>query len=435
MGAEEAAMLPRPRFRWLVRRRFAILALIIVIGLVTWNQVAIFDVIPRVFPPPGASSEITPSLAAGDWSQVGRDPQSSRFTPYKAPVPARIKWKFPTAERILASPSVVDGVAYLTTNDGRLVALGAESGVVIWGHVTGERSSSSPAVTGDLVISATRPGRVIAVDRNSGQLVWEVNLRSPIYASPVVGDGTVYIGSGASKLFAIDVLTGEIRWEARTRDWVVAPAAYSGSTVVVASQGKVVDIFDTKNGRRRLKYNTGKVRFGGAPSIQGDLAYFSSDGGVVWAIDRNAQTFPTERFLFHAKINLYVWQLISSRPVQLGSIWSKRIGSDINLALAATEQAVFGAKSDGSVFARGALRGEDLWSTKLGSDIEVAPIVAADQVLVGTVDGDVIAVDTQSGVIQWDFPIGAAITSSPIVAGDSIYVGAADGHLYAIGAH
>ena len=233
-------------------------------------------------------------------------------------------------------------------------------------------------------------------------------------------------------MFAIDALTGEMRWASPTRDWVIAPAAYAGDTVVVASQGRVVDIFDAKNGRSRLRYDTGRVRFGGAPAIQGDLAYFSSDGGVVWAIDRQSQTYPAERFIFRVKLNLYVWQLISARPVQRGSTWSKRVGSDINLPLAISKDAVYGAQKNGMVFSRESKTGKPIWSTRVKDDVAVAPTVAGETLLLGLEDGNVVGLDTYTGNILWEFPLGSEITTSPIVAGNTIYVGAADGKLYAI---
>lgn len=432
MDQDEAEKMRGSRWPRFLQRRVLITSIALVFGLITWQLVVIFDVMPRVFPPAKASGDAIPSLAPGDWGQAGRTAESSRFTPDAAPKPSQIKWTFPTFSPLVASPSVVDGRVYLTTDDGRLVVLDAESGNPVWEFVSGARSSSSPAIVGDLVIFAVRTGLVIALDRVTGEQVWEVDLMSPIYASPVVGDGTVFIGSGASMLFAIDALTGEMRWASPTRDWVIAPAAYAGDTVVVASQGRVVDIFDANNGRRRLKYDTGKVRFGGAPAIQGDLAYFSSDGGLVWAIDRKSQTYPMERFIFRVKLNLYVWQMISGRPVQRGGTWSKRVGGNINLPLAVTPDAVYGAKEDGIVFSRDSKTGKEIWSTGVGSEVGVAPTVAGETLLVGLEDGNVVGIDTPTGKILWAFPVGAEITGSPIVAGNTIYVGAADGRLYAI---
>lgn len=432
MDRDQAEKLTRRRLPGFLRRPVLTLSLAVIFGLVAWQLVVIFDVMPRVFPPAKASGDATPSLAPGDWGQVGRTAQGTRFTPEAAPIPGQIKWTFPTSRVLISQPSVVDGRVYLSTDDGRMVALDAESGIPVWEFVTGDRSSSSPAIVGDLVIFAVRPGLVIALDRDTGEQAWEVDLKSPIYASPVVGDGTVYIGSGASMLFAIDALTGKMRWASPTRDWVVAPAAYAGDTVVVTSQGRVVDVFDAKNGRRRLKYDTGKVRFGGTPVIQGDLAYFSSDGGIVWAIERESQTYPMERFIFQVKLNLYVWQMISGRPVQRGSIWTKRVGASINLPLVVTQDAIYGVKGNGTVFSRGLTIGQPIWSTVIEAGVGVAPTVAGETVLVGDENGNVLGIDTNTGKIMWEFPVGAEITTSPIVAANTIYVGAADGALYAV---
>ena len=432
MDQEQAALIRGTRLPKFLRHSVLITTLAIAFSLVFWQLVAIFDVVPRVFPPAEALGDAIPSLAPGDWGQVGRTAENSRFTPDDAPIPTQIKWTFSTSRPILSSPSVVEGRVYLSSDDGRLVVLDAESGDLIWEYSTDARSSSSPAIVGDLVIFAVRPGLLTALDRVTGTMVWEVDLKSPVYASPVVGDGTVFIGSGASKLFAIDALTGEMRWASPTRDWIIAPAAIAGDTVVVASQGRVVDIFDVKNGRHRLKYDTGKVRFGGAPAIQGNAAYFSSDGGLIWAIDRESQTYPMERFIFRVKLNLYVWQLISGRPIQRGSIWSKRIGGDINLPLAVTEDAVFAAKENGAVISRDAKTGREIWSTNVKSGVGVPPSVAGDTLMVGLEDGNLLGIDTTTGNMMWEFPIGSQITGSPIVAGDTIYVGAHDGNLYAL---
>ena len=404
--------------------------------LVCAQLIYAFDVLPRVFPPPAAISSDTPNLAPHNWSQGSRTAGGSRYTPGDAPVPQSVKWTFRTARRILASPSVVDDRVYLNSNDGRMLALDSETGHLIWEYKTGSRASSSPAVLDDIVIFAVRTGLVTAVDRDSGELVWETDLDSPIYASPTVGDGTVFIGSGASKLFALDAQTGQIRWASPTRDWVVASAAYADDTVVATSQGSIVDIFDSKNGRRRLKYDTGKVRFGGAPTIQDNRVYFSSDGGRVWGVERDAQTYPLERFIFHVKINLYVWKLIPGRPVQRGSIWSKRVGGHINLPLAATDDAIFGATEKGIMFSRESRTGKEIWSTDVQSVVGVAPSIAADTVLLGTKEGNIVGLDDKTGDILWKFPVGSAITTSPITAGDTIFVGTEDGSLHAvIGSH
>ncbi len=158
----------------------------------------------------------------------------------------------------------------------------------------------------------------------------------------------------------------------------------------------------------------------------------SSDGGWIWAIDRRATNYPGERTLFQIKINLYVWQMLSKRPVQRGALWSKREGGEIRELLAVAHDTVYGATRQGKVFARDSATGAPRWSTKLGMIISTAPTVAGDTVMVGTKKGVVFGLAAATGEKLWDFKVGHEITGSPIVVGDTMYVVSHDGSLYAV---
>ena len=48
-----------------------------------------------------------------------------------------VLWKFATGGRVLSSPAVVDGVAYIGSDDGSLYAVATETGDELWGFGTG----------------------------------------------------------------------------------------------------------------------------------------------------------------------------------------------------------------------------------------------------------------------------------------------------------
>ena len=59
---------------------------------------------------------------------------------YAGPAPRqfhRIKWKFPTGDRIVSSPVWSEGVIYFAGDDGNIYAVDAESGRQLWKHRTG----------------------------------------------------------------------------------------------------------------------------------------------------------------------------------------------------------------------------------------------------------------------------------------------------------
>ena len=131
---------------------------------------------------------------------------------------------------------------------------------------------------------------------------------------------------GASQAPQSPSLATFVHWPAvclRTEEWIVYSVAYADDTVVVASQDSLIHFFDAKTGRKRLLYDTGIDRFGPGPVIHGDLAYFTSADGRIWAIDRRANTYPAERIIWRVKINIFVWQVIPWRPVQRGTVWTR----------------------------------------------------------------------------------------------------------------
>ena len=424
---------PRRRFRFL-RSRYFVLGLALAVGLAAWWLVAAFDTSSLLFPPPGPTTTVNANTGPQTWAQARRTPDNAGFSPEPIPSPEKVKWVYDSSEPLLSSPSVVGRRIYLTTEDGHTLALDQQTGEPVWQYRSGFPSSSTPAVTDDLVVSAVRRGLVVALDRETGAVVWETDIASPIFASPVVADGTVYIGAGDKKLYALDAATGQRRWDFATKDWILASVAYADGIVVVASKDSRVHTVSAKSGRRGLYYDAGQGRrIGGGPVIQGDLAIFGSQGGLVYAIDRTAKTYPLGRAIFRAEINLYVWNVIS-QPVQKGTVWTASLTGDVTHTPAVADGTVFVATTAGKVYALESSTGAQRWVADLGVNITAAPTVAGETLLIGTEDGVVLGVDANTGAVIWDFKTGNKIIASPIVAGDTMYVASNDGRLYAVGA-
>ena len=300
-------------------------------------------------------------------------------------------------------------------------------------YQTGFPSSSSPAVAADLVFSITRPGVVTALERSTGALRWEQDLHQPILASPIIADGTLYIGASDRNLYALDAATGQRRWSFDAADWITSAVAYLEGNLVVTSQDHNLRVVGAKSGRQRLIYDTGQGRSSpGGAAIQGDIAYFGSYGGGVWALNRQARTYPFERGLLSLQSTLYIWGFQTKPPMQKGLIWVSDIGGDIPYPPALSRDTVFAATIQGKVAALDAATGKELWSTELDSKITAPPTVAGDTVLIGSEKGRIFGLNTSSGTVQWNFQIGGKITGSPVVVGRTIFVASHDGKLYAL---
>ncbi|WP_179130854.1 outer membrane protein assembly factor BamB family protein [Candidatus Entotheonella palauensis] len=429
---QEAEALSRERQRSRGRRglRYGLLGLVLLAGVTAWVVYAIFDL---GVDPPLATTRVSASVQPHTWAQVRRTPQNTGFTPDTAPSPQHIAWMYHTHKRLFASPAVVENHVYLTTEDGRTVALDRQSGQPVWTYPNGGPSSSTPAVAGNHVIVAMRTGRVVALERYTGEQRWQADFEKSILASPIVVDGTVYIGVGDWHLYALDAATGQQLWALATNDWVVAAVSYVDHRLIVSSQKSRVQVVDTHSGRERFLYDTGLGRhIVASAAIQGDRAYFGSRYGRVWAIDWRTNSYPLERALLLWKTNLFAWGLLSKPPVHKGTVWSKPVQGDVMHTAAIAHGMVYVTTSQGAVVAFDAETGAQRWVTKLDHDLTSAPTVAGDAVLIGTRDGTVMGLNAHTGAIQWHFKTEGEISASPIVAGETMYVASHDGRLYAV---
>jgi outer membrane protein assembly factor BamB len=428
----DAERIARQRRRRVLRRRLVRLTVVLAVvgGTTIWALGAYLDL---GFDPPNATTSISASVGPDTWAQIGRTPDNRGFTPETAPFPQQVAWTYRTSKPLLASPAVADSHVYLTTGDGRTIALDRRTGQPIWEFHTGWLSSSTPAVAGDAVIFAIRPGRVISLDRQTGAVRWDTNLTQPILASPVVVNGTVYIGSSDKHLYALDAATGQQRWAFATQDWIVSAVAYADDRVIVASQDSRLHVVGAETGRQRLVYETGKGRhIGVAPAVDGDRVYFCSVGGRVWALDWQATTYPLERFVLFWQTHLYLWGMLSKSPVQKGSVWIRRVGGDVRHTPAIAHDTVYVTTTRGQVVALHATNGAERWRADVGVNITASPTVAGAVVLVGTEAGLVFGLNAHAGERLWEFRTEGTITGSPIVAGGTMYVASHDGGLYAV---
>ena len=83
------------------------------------------------------------------------DPECSdpvdALLPYPSCGPgAKARWTFKTGGAIRSSPTVVDSVVYVGSDDGNLYALDAVTGETKWSYQTGGEVHSSPTVSRDL---------------------------------------------------------------------------------------------------------------------------------------------------------------------------------------------------------------------------------------------------------------------------------------------
>ena len=384
----------------------------------------------RTLDPPTSSITATPSL--NDWPMYQRDPAHAAVVDGDVALPRGVlKWRFETAEPVLSSPAVLDGLLYLGTGDRRIIAVDAGTGELVWEHTVNGPVDSSPAVAGDLVYVGLRDGRLLALGAANGELRWEFQTEASIFSSPTVHRGDLYVASSNGALHALDAVTGLERWRFETDGRLISsPAAYEQS-VAITSHDRYLYILDSSTGRPALKFKTASAA--GSPVFDGDFLFLADATGVIRSIDWRKHNRRFDRLILRTKIQMAAWGLTDVIPHQAGYVWgmgtseSSFIGAPV-----VAKEIVYVASTTGRLLALDKATGETIWEYDTAGSISGSPSVAGETIYIGDSLGRLYALDALSGEPLWEFPADGAISSTPVIAGGVIYFSSMDGGIYAV---
>jgi outer membrane protein assembly factor BamB len=189
---------------------------------------------------------------------------------------------------------VVDGDQVICGFDnGRVAAYDANDGSVLWdvlvepptGRTEVERLSDLNAtvrVIGDDAYAVGYQGRLVALGRESGQILWSVEFSS--YSGLGADLNNLYVSGDTGELLAVERRTGRELWRREDlghRD-LTAPTPYAGSVVVGDLEG-YLHFFDGATGTPQARVRPDSARITAAPLVVNETLYVLTDGGELAA--------------------------------------------------------------------------------------------------------------------------------------------------------
>ena len=142
--------------------------------------------------------------ASSEWSLYGRDLAGSHYNPAEKQItPAtvgrlKVKWVFETGGDVSSQPTVVGGVVYFGSWDGKQYAVDAKTGQKLWEFETGYPSRSGSSYADGMLYFGDAGGRLFAVDAKTGQKVWQIKVdphpMTICTSAPIYYNGRIYIG-------------------------------------------------------------------------------------------------------------------------------------------------------------------------------------------------------------------------------------------------
>ncbi len=359
------------------------------------------------------------SLTAQDWPQFRGNYALTGVTTASLPDNLKVLWTYEMGgEPIESSAAIANGVVYIGSGNGYLVALDLATGKERWKYKTSQDlgiGESSPAVGNGVVYVGDLSGMFHAVDTATGKARWTFQTNSEIKSSPVAfsegGVDKVLIGSYDQNLYCLDAKTGKVLWNFKINGPVHATPSLVNGVAYLTGCDEVFYGVRTSDGKEVQHVRSGAYT-GASPAISmtptGNMAYFGTFNNDVLAVNMTTKRIvwryehPQRHFPFYA-------------------------------SAAITPNLVIVGGRDKMVHALNPKTGKMVWIFQSKARVESSAAVSGNRVYVGSNDGLFYVLDLATGKKLWEFTAGAPLSASPAIAAGRIVIGSQDGKLFCFG--
>lgn len=204
-----------------------------------------------------------------------------------------VRWHTSVESTVWGAPAVGEDrvfVAQRATQNpdavATLYALDLPTGQIRWEQTLGESAEFDPVdapVVGDgLVYVSTGTGPLVAYDTESGDPVWRLDPPSGVQGSPALADGTLYVGDLDGTFHALDAETGESRWTASVEKCYGGPAVGRDGVYAASFEGTLVSWYPDGSERWRVSLDP---PVHGTPVVADGRLYLGTTEGLLYCLD------------------------------------------------------------------------------------------------------------------------------------------------------
>lgn len=163
-------------------------------------------------------------------------------------------WSAPLPSKVTAPLAIKDDSLVVSVEPGIAVAFFIHGGRETWRQPLGAQSVYAPAFSDQLAYFTLADGRVVALRATDGTIVWEQKLPG-VLSEPATAPRRVFVGSTDNFFYALDADGGQLEWKWRGGGDVIG-AAFDGKLVYFASLDNIVRAVNPGNGNQRWKKET-----------------------------------------------------------------------------------------------------------------------------------------------------------------------------------
>jgi len=325
--------------------------------------------------------------------------------------------------RIVASPIIVGGVAYVLDSRSNVTAIRASGGGQVWQVSLIPEGKSTRAFGGGLASDGQRIyatsvfGEALALDASTGAILWRKKLGAPVRAAPTVTNGAIYFTGSSNEVFALRASDGGELWKYQgtggraTVASSPSPAVAQGFVVIPTTAGEII-AFTASDGLEAWSdaltssdptasaTNIGSVA--GRPVIEGDQVFAISNAGRMAAFS------------------------LKDGERQ----WTRDISGSQTPWVAGDH--VFVIVNNKTLMALSRRTGAVRWSKELPGKVWAGPVLGGGRLLAVSSTGELASISAQTGEILNTNKVGDAFFIAPVIANGTVYLLSDDAELIAL---
>lgn len=209
------------------------------------------------------------------------------------------RWRVNLSSEVIALSRVVGNLVVARTNDGRLHALEADTGLLRWSAVRATpglslRGAHTPQMLPGRVLAGFDTGALVLLDAGRGQVLWETAVALPSGRSelermvdldghiPLFRDAFI-ASSYQGRLTAVDIDDGQLLWARSFSSFAGADVHIESETLVATSSDSHVWGFDVRNGGDLWQQSALRLRGLTAPvALENSVVVGDFQGYLHW---------------------------------------------------------------------------------------------------------------------------------------------------------
>jgi outer membrane protein assembly factor BamB len=218
-----------------------------------------------------------------------------------------VLWTFETKWIITSSPTVADGAVYITAEEpleGVLYKLNSISGDLIWRKplvyqeqfTGGTDMQCTPTVANGMVFVSTNLREYYGINASSGQTIWTFTNQYAtefIVSSPIYLDGKLFI-IDKFDIACLNASTGKKIWSSYSGDELYVSPSYADNKLYSVTSQRRIFIINATNGEKTLAYTTPSASWSSPTLCYGRLYVGNNDWNVYcFTTSYSSEPLPT----------------------------------------------------------------------------------------------------------------------------------------------